>query len=187
VNAAGLLLLKQRENAPLLAHPEDPKNLRAFWDPIGRVWTIGYGHTGEYPQEFAGGTGLMVGSGDCLASEQRACDLLVADLAPREQLLLPKLPQGLNENQQAALTLLAYNVGVGAVLNSHLLRVIAGYIGFPGATLDDIPSTLDVVVKPLYLAWDHGEVAGKEQAIAGLKARREAEWQLFTAPVEAKA
>jgi GH24 family phage-related lysozyme (muramidase) len=180
VNAAGLLLLKQRENAPLLAHPDHAGNLRAFWDPIGRVWTIGYGHTGEYPQEFAGGTGLMVGSGDCLASEQRACDLLVADLAPREQLLLPKLPQGLNENQQAALTLLAFNVGVGAVLNSHLLASLRTWLVNPNAF--SLPQ-----LKERWESWDHGEVGGKEQEIAGLKARREAEWQLFTAPVETKA
>jgi GH24 family phage-related lysozyme (muramidase) len=186
MNAAGLLLLQQRENAPLLTHPNVPKNLRAFWDPIGSVWTIGYGHTGPYPQGLddplvARVTWSHVSKNDQLTDEGSARAILDADVAIREQRLLPKLPQGLNDNQRAALTLLAYNAGVPAILNSHLLRTLRGYAMQTGVSLDQ------TALRLAWLQWDHGEVDGKEQEIAGLKARREAEWALFVTPATMEA
>jgi GH24 family phage-related lysozyme (muramidase) len=179
MNADGIALLKRHENARLLAHPNHPALLLAYWDPIGDVWSIAYGHTGRY--------GIPVGmvhsqarvsEGDQLNSGAEATELLLADIAIRERRLLHKFPARLNENQTAAFTCLAYNVGVGAVLNSHLLVAMRS-IADTHASL--VMGASSEVIKYYWLQWDHGRVHGKEEVIPSLLARRKDEWDLFTA------
>ncbi len=182
MNALGIALLKKYENEPLSV--DGKIGLSATWDTIGRRWTIGYGHTGVYPSTFkssqrtmtAGKSGKIctyrhVTNGDRLASEIIASMLLIDDVDIREQTLLPKLPQLLNTNQTAAITCLAYNVGIGAVLNSHLLESIR-----KGDRL--------LYIKPRWLSWDHGLIHNHETVIADLLKRRKAEWGLFTTPIK---
>jgi GH24 family phage-related lysozyme (muramidase) len=184
VNAAGISLLKRWENEPLSLGliPEDWQDgrIEATWDPIGRRYTIGYGHTGEYTAIVQGMSHAQdrVSEGDYLYGERAATELLLADIAVRERALLPRLPSTLNPNQISALTCLAYNVGVGAVLNSHLLGDIKRATRFPLGGSDVLQA-----IGHRWLSWDHGEVHGHEEVITGLLNRRKAEWALFVAPV----
>ena len=88
--------------------------LRAYKDS-GGIWTIGYGTTIN-PE-----TGLPIKQGDVI-TKAKALEWLkiqTASVATRVKALL-KRP--VTENQLAALTSLAYNIGLGAFGRSTLLR-----------------------------------------------------------------
>lgn len=75
----------------------------AYWDKFGKVWTIGYGHTG--PDVFKGKT----------ISQQEAENLLKNDLNRFEKYVNDKsyVPHQLNQNQFDALVSFSYNCGQG--------------------------------------------------------------------------
>ena len=75
----------------------------AYWDKFGKVWTIGYGHTG--PDVFKGKT----------ISQQEAENLLKSDLNRFEKYVNDKsyVPHQLNQNQFDALVSFSYNCGQG--------------------------------------------------------------------------
>ena len=76
---------------------------KAYWDKYGKVWTIGYGHTG--PDVFEGQ----------IITNQQAENLLKNDLKRFESYVNNKsyVPHILNQNQFDALVSFSYNCGQG--------------------------------------------------------------------------
>lgn len=81
---------------------------RAYLDPVG-VWTIGYGHT----------KGVKRGQ---MITEPEALALLKEEVKTYANAVKEKVTVELNQNQFDALTSFTYNVGIGALSNSTLLK-----------------------------------------------------------------
>ncbi|MFB9156477.1 lysozyme [Chromobacterium violaceum] len=141
-NAAGISLIKQFEGV----------RLAAYQDMVG-VWTIGYGHTG--PDVKAG---LAI-------TQQQADQLLAADLEKFETGVRKAVIVPLNANQFSALVSFSYNLGLGNLRSSTLLRLL-NKGDYDGAAAQ-------------FPRWNR---AGG-QAVAGLTRRRKAEQALFLTPV----
>ncbi|NEQ42646.1 MAG: lysozyme [Leptolyngbya sp. SIOISBB] len=107
INAAGLELIKHFEG----------RELRAYQDSVG-IWTIGYGHTSAAgpPQVRAGMT----------ITEQGAEDILKKDLELFENGVRDRVKVSMNSNQFSALVAFSFNVGLGALGSSTLLRKLNG-------------------------------------------------------------
>lgn len=122
---------------------------RPYLCPAG-VWTIGYGHTEGVTKESP------------RITEPEACDLLADDLAshyaPGVERLL-KVP--VSQRQFDALVSFAYNVGVGALAESTLLKKLNA--GFGDAAGRE------------FLRW----TKSKGRVLGGLVKRRAAEQALF--------
>lgn len=113
--------------------------------------TIGYGHRVTPPESFPGGIG-----------EAQAAAMLANDVLEAEQAVGRLVRVALTQGQFDALVDFCFNLGAGRLAASSLLRELnAGRYAAAGEQL---------------LSWDH---AGGE-VNAGLKARREAEFQLWT-------
>jgi lysozyme len=125
--------------------------LTAYQDMVG-VWTIGYGHTG--PDVKAGLT----------ITQQQAEQLLINDLARFNNGVNALVTVKINQNQFDALISFSYNLGLGSLQQSTLLRLLNA--GNFQAAADQFPR------------WDRA--GGKE--VAGLLARRNAERALFLTP-----
>ncbi|WP_395753308.1 lysozyme [Prosthecobacter sp.] len=132
--------------------------LEAYKDEKG-VWTIGYGHTGY---DIAGGA---VTAGRKLANQEEAEQLLRVDLEnvakDVAKLLLSRPQAELNDNQFGALVSFAFNLGIGNLEKSTLLRRLNArdYLG----------------TVPEFAKWNRCE--GK--VLRGLTRRRTAEAALF--------
>lgn len=138
MNLAAINFIKAHEGCKLNAYQDQ-----------GGTWTIGYGSTG--PDIVKG-----------LVWTQAQADFrLEVDLGRVEQSIIKLLNKTLPEQALAALDSFAYNLGVGALASSHLLKCInAGdYIGAAKA----------------FIAWDH---IGQTE-IKGLLIRRLEEAALF--------
>lgn len=122
--------------------------LEAYQDG-GGVLTIGWGHTGNdvFP-------GLKI-------TQQQADDLFIKDLSKFEDGIskLVKIP--LSDQKTGALICLSYNIGLSALSNSTLLKMVNNGQTFLAANE--------------FLKWDHDN--GK--VIKGLTNRRQAERKLF--------
>ncbi|MFB0823846.1 lysozyme [Chromobacterium violaceum] len=140
-NAAGISLIKQFEGV----------RLAAYQDMVG-VWTIGYGHTG--PDVKAGMT----------ITQQQADQLLAADLEKFETGVRKAVIVPLNANQFSALVSFSYNLGLGNLRSSTLLRLL-NKGDYNGAAAQ-------------FPRWNR---AGG-QAVPGLTRRRKAEQALFLTP-----
>ncbi|MGD1827322.1 Lysozyme [Chromobacterium violaceum] len=140
-NAEGISLIKQFEGF----------RLAAYQDMVG-VWTIGYGHTG--PDVKAGQT----------ITQQQADQLLAADLEKFETGVGQLVAVPLNANQFAALVSFSYNLGLGNLRSSTLLRLL-NQGDYAGAAAQ-------------FPRWNR---AGG-QVVAGLTRRRLAEQALFNSP-----
>lgn len=116
-----------------------------------KVPTIGYGHTGD------------VKIGDRITQHQ-ADVILEADLQ-RFEMAVEQLAPGLSANQFSALVSFAFNLGVGALEHSTLLRYVLG--GQMNAAAAEFGK------------WTHAAGA----VLPGLVKRREAERVLFLTPV----
>lgn len=110
ISAEGLALIKQWEGLRLEAYRCD-----------AGVWTIGYGHTASAYE------GMKI-------TLEQAERLLVQDLDVFENAVSRAVKVDLSDNQFAALVSWAYNVGVGAMQKSSLIRKLnAGdYGSVPG-------------------------------------------------------
>lgn len=88
-------------------------SLKAYPDPAtgGEPWTIGYGHTGD------------VRKGDEI-TEEEAYELLVADVDYFAQEVDRCIQSDITQNEFDALVCFAYNVGIGNLKSSTLLRLI---------------------------------------------------------------
>lgn len=100
INKAGLELIKKYEGL----------RLKAYLDPVG-VPTIGYGST----------QGIKIGDE---INEVQAEAFLLRDVSNFERKILSLLNVTINENQLAAVTSFAYNVGVGNLTKSTLLKLV---------------------------------------------------------------
>jgi lysozyme len=127
---------------------------RAYRDVAGFP-TIGYGHLIEPTESFPDG----------IAASQAAA-ILADDVRDAEQAVARLVKVALTQGQFDALVDFCFNLGAGRLAGSTLLRELnAGH--YDAAALQ-------------LLAWDHaGGVVN-----AGLKARRQAEFELWTRSVE---
>ncbi|MGF1461042.1 MAG: lysozyme [Leptolyngbyaceae cyanobacterium] len=142
INSDGLTIIKHFEG----------RELRAYQDSVG-VWTIGYGHTSAAgpPQVYAGQT----------ITEQQAEDILKKDLELFEGGVRDLVKVPVNGDQFSALVSFSFNVGLGALADSTLLRKLnAG--DYQGAA-DEFPR------------W----VKAGGETLPGLVRRRDAERALF--------
>lgn len=142
INQDGLTIIKHFEGL----------ELRAYQDSVG-VWTIGYGHTAA-----AGPPTVYAGQ---VISEAEAEAILKRDLELFEDGVRDLVKVPVNSNQFSALVSFSFNVGLGALAESTLLRKLnAG--DYQGAA-DEFPR------------W----VKAGGQTLPGLVRRRDAERALF--------
>ena len=100
ISDAGIYIIKQYEGFR--------KN--AYLDPAG-IWTIGYGHTqGVAPGHFM--------------TEPEAAQLLEEEVQLYEKAIRSLVTVPLSQNQFDALVSFTYNVGIGALSQSTLLRYL---------------------------------------------------------------
>lgn len=131
--------------------------LNSYRDSVG-VWTIGYGNT-FYT------TGINVKKGEKITIEQ-AEELLKMTLKDFVEDVNGLVKAPLNQNQFDALVSFAYNVGVGALQNSTLLKKI-------NATASD------PAIRNEFAKWNKGRVDGKLKVLPGLSKRRKEEADLY--------
>ena len=123
----------------------------AYRDPIG-VITVGYGHTNAtFPHAVMG----------MVITESQAQEYLINDLNVTEQGVESLVKVPLTDNQFSSLVSFAFNLGLGNLKNSTLLKLLnsGDYIG----------------ARNQFVNWD--KAGGK--ILNGLLARRRAEADLF--------
>ena len=125
--------------------------LEAYLCPAD-IWTIGYGHTGN------------VKEGDSITKAEAEA-LLDKDLRTFRNGVKRLVKVPLNENQFGALVSFAYNLGLGSLQNSTLLKML---------NAGDYTGAADQ-----FLRWNKS--GGK--VLTGLVRRREAERAVFLTPV----
>jgi lysozyme len=125
--------------------------LEAYLCPAD-VWTIGYGHT------------KGVKEGDTVTKEE-AEKLLDEDLAFFRNGVKRLVKVDLNENQFGALVSFAYNLGLGSLESSTLLKML---------NAGDYDGAADQLLR-----WNKS----KGKVLTGLVRRREAERAVFLTPV----
>lgn len=140
-NQNGIELIKHFEGLRLDSYPDPGTGAKPY--------TIGYGHTGPEVQ-----------LGQKITAEQAEATLR-ADLDKVELAVSSAVPESVTDNQFAALVAFTFNVGVGNLKKSTLLRLLN-----EGDTL----GCTDEFVK-----WN--KAAGK--VLAGLTTRRRSEQSLF--------
>lgn len=138
----------------LITHFEGLR-LNAYLCPAN-VWTIGYGAT--FYQD-----GKPIKQGDKLTSKSEAITLLKTMLVDFE-IGVTKATQGvsINQNQFDALVSFAYNLGVGALSKSTLIKVVRINVNHSQIASE-------------FAKWN--KAGGKE--LKGLKSRRKAESDLY--------
>lgn len=144
INQAGIDLIKRFEGLML----------EAYRDPVG-IWTIGYGHTKSVKPGMEW-------------TEKQAEKMLKKEVAEFAAGVRKKLTRMPNSNELAAMTSLAYNIGLGAFGRSTLLRKFND--GKSRETADQ------------FLRWNKGTVKGQKVVLKGLTRRRQAERDLFLTP-----
>ena len=151
--------MKVSPNGIAVLHHFESCALKAYPDPAtgGDPWTIGWGHTGP---------GISKG----LRWDQRTADLVFSqDLQRFEKGVLALVAAGINQGQFDALVSFAYNVGLGNLRTSSLLRM------FNAGELD--------LAAAQFSRWN--QAAGK--VMKGLIRRRAAEAALFNGKSGAEA
>lgn len=138
INKAGLDLVKSFEGCML----------KAYRDIVG-VLTIGYGHTGDDVYE------------NQLITQQEADELLLDDMCQCEAGLAGLVTVPLTDNQFAALVSFSFNLGLGALAHSTLLKKL---------NAKDYPGAADE-----FLRWN--QAGGK--VVNGIARRRATERELF--------
>lgn len=149
VSAKALNLIKSFEG----------EKLKAYRD-TGNIWTIGFGSTYNHD------AGRKVQEGDIIDKETalRWLRLDAGKFAAGVKKLV-KVP--INQNQLDSLTSFAYNLGLGALQNSTLLRKLNA-----GSPKTEVAAE--------FLKWNKGRnSAGILVELPGLTRRREAEKELF--------
>ena len=141
ISTNGIELIKQFEGC----------RLKAYKCPAG-IWTIGYGHT----------SGVKEGQ---TITRAEAEQLLKEDLARFERVINNIVKIEINQNQFDALVSFSYNLGVGALNNSTLLRLL---------NKGDYNGAAEQFNRWVY-------AGGKK--LTGLVKRRTAEKELFLKPI----
>ena len=130
--------------------------LQAYLCPAN-VWTIGYGST-----FFENGS--KVQQGDKITLER--ADRLLFDMVNRFETGVKGLVKSkINDNQLGALTSFAFNVGVGALNKSTLLKKVNA-------------NPNDPTIAAEFARWNKGG----NKVLAGLTRRRAAEYKLYSKP-----
>jgi lysozyme len=132
--------------------------LTAYQDS-GGVWTIGYGSIYNYDHN------RPVQPGDQI-NEQTALNWMRKEMSaiiPQIKALV-KVP--INQNQLDSLTSFVYNLGIGSLQTSTLLRLLN-----QGADKKTVAAQ--------FLRWNKANVNGQMIILPGLTARRQAEADLF--------
>lgn len=132
---------------------------KAYKCPAG-VWTIGYGHTGK-----VNGKAIKEGM---VITEAKATKLLASDMATFEKGVAKLVTVPLNQNQFDALVSFSFNVGLGNLQKSTLLKYV-NQRKFSEAGNQ-------------FLVWN--KAAGR--VLAGLTRRRKEERKLFLKPIPKK-
>lgn len=127
--------------------------LTAYQDIVG-VWTIGYGNT-MYPN------GISVKKGDTITNEY-ALTLFSAILSRFESGVDRLVRADVNENQFGALVSFAYNLGIGTLQKSDMLRKV-------------IKNANDETIRAEFMRFN--KAGGK--VVNGLVRRRKAEADLY--------
>ena len=143
INQAGMDLIKSFEGL----------RLTSYWDPTGQVWTIGYGDT-------------LHAHANQTITEEEATEFLQDDLLVFESGVTRLVTSSINDYQYSALVSFSYNVGLGNLKNSTLLKLVNA------SQFDQCPDE--------FLKWDRSG----GQVIPGLERRRQAEADLFMTPVD---
>lgn len=120
----------------------------AYQDVVG-IWTIGVGHTGPEVKK-----GMVI-------TESAAMDILSKDLEKFETGVMKAVKVTLTQNQFDALVSFSFNVGLGNLQSSTLLRMLNS------GDYTSVPAQL--------MRWN--KAGGKE--VAGLTRRRAAEGELW--------
>ncbi|MCY1740386.1 lysozyme [Ensifer sp. SL37] len=131
--------------------------LRAYLCPAN-IPTIGYGHTKTVTRDDVKSRKTI--------SEAEAERLLKIDLADFEKGVAKLVTVKLTDDQFGALVSFAYNLGIGALGSSTLLKRINAK-----APLADIERA--------WSQWNKARVGGVLKPLAGLTKRRKAEFDLF--------
>lgn len=98
-------------------------------------------------------------------TEDTALDLLVAKTNTIVDSINSMVTVPLNQNQFDALVIFAYNVGIGALQRSTLLKLVN--------------AQMFINASDQFLAWDHVHIHGQSFVNKGLENRRKAEQALF--------
>lgn len=165
INQAGLDLIKSFEG--ILDGNPATSNLDPYLDPIG-IWTIGWGHAIVVGKDFLRGKqnkakAFALYPGGLTIPEAET--LLRADVMDKCRDVDSLVKVSLNDNQYAAIVSFTFNLGVGNLKQSTLLKKLnAG--DFAGAANE-------------FAKWN--KAGGR--VLAGLTRRRAAEADLFRRPV----
>ncbi|MFZ6656723.1 lysozyme [Undibacterium sp. TJN19] len=165
VNQATVDLVKQFEGIP----DGDPatSNIDPYLDPVN-IWTIGWGHAITYQGRFMKGDAdrlqvkALYPNGITLA---QATSLLQSDLMDAGRDVLSVVTVPLNDNEYGALTSFTFNLGIGNLRSSTLLKKL---------NANDRAGAADQFGR-----W----VKADGQTLPGLVKRRAAERALFILPV----
>ena len=142
INKAGLDLIKSFEGL----------KLTAYLDIVG-VPTIGYGCTRNVTKDDVKNKRTI--------TEQQATDMMMEELENFEAGVERYVTTAINDNQFSALVSFSYNVGLGSLQKSTLLKILNN---------GDISGAAEQ-----FLKWN--KAGGKE--VSGLTRRRQAERSLF--------
>ncbi len=149
-----LLLISNKVSAEKIIAQFEGLRLKAYQDTAG-VWTIGYGTT-KNPD-----TGQKIKEGDTI-TKAKALDWLKKDTAAFKAGVEKLVKVPVNDNQLAALTSLAYNIGLTAFSRSTLLRYLNSNVA-------------KEQVAAQFLRWNRSG----GQIVRGLTIRRKLESDLF--------
>jgi lysozyme len=177
INDNGMLLIKSFEGCRLKSYPDPASPLatelrrpinarRPGWENLsGDPWTVGWGSTGI--DTFAvGPDGKFLPIGPNTSWTQEQADKRKADDLQSFCISVSKmLKVEVNDNQFAALVSFAYNVGVGNLRTSSLLRLV-NQRDFSAAANE-------------FMRWTKAQ----KKELPGLVKRREVERRLFLTPV----
>lgn len=152
-----LLLISKKVSAEKLIAKFEGLKLTAYPD-TGGIWTIGYGNT------FNPITGVKVKQGDKI-TKATALEWLKKDIEQRQIPIKKLVKVPINANQLAALTSLAYNIGLGAFQKSCILSNLNN---------KNIKEAANC-----FLLYNKGRKNGILVVIPGLNKRRQLERELF--------
>ena len=127
--------------------------LNAYLCPAN-VWTIGYGNT--FYED-----GTKVKSGDKI-NKERAEELYINILNQFAEKIKPLIKQKIDDNQFSALVSFAYNVGIGNLQKSTLLKLVN-------------QNPKNTLIRNEFMKWNKG--GGK--ILKGLTARRKIEADIY--------
>lgn len=147
----------------------DPRtvNLDAYLDPVG-IWTIGWGHAVRFRGQFLRGAdnrGIARALYPGGITRAQAEALLRGDLVDYASNVAALVKVPLGDLQFGALVSFAFNVGVGALGQSTLLRKL---------NARDLRGAADQ-----FLVWNKGRKNGVLVELPGLTRRRRAERAMF--------